>query len=133
MLLDSGASCSVISRAHIYHMLISPTHTMRLVNADGRDITPCGVATVTVCLGKFSARHMFVVVDHLSTPVLLGCDFLMSHGYVLDFEQCTFHRAQNPEEVLQLFPTQAISHPLHTITMDDDCPQAVPNTTAHSR
>ena len=66
ILLDSGASCSVISRSHVNHTPIKPTHRVRLVNADGRDITPCGVATVTIGLGKFSAEHKFVVVDHLS-------------------------------------------------------------------
>ena len=52
--------------------------------------------------------------------IILGCEFLMNHGYVLDFEWCTFHRAQIPEEVLQLLPTKTTPQPLHTITMDDE-------------
>ena len=62
MRLDSGASCSVISKPYISHTYISPTHTMRLVNADERDITPCGMAMMTIGLGKFATRHFFVVV-----------------------------------------------------------------------
>ena len=131
ILLDSGASCSVISKPHVYRTVIEPIHTVRLVNADGGDITPRGVAIMTIGLGKFSAKHKFVVVDHLSTPVILGCDFLMRHGYVLDFQQCTYHRSQNPEEVLQLqpawgHPPHTMPQPLHTITVDDECPQAIP-------
>ena len=86
ILLDSGASCSVVSRLHAAHAHITSAHTTRLVNADGRDITPCGTATLTISLGKFSTTHTFVVVDHLSTPVILGCDFLVNHSYVLDFK-----------------------------------------------
>ena len=60
MLLDSGASCSVISKQHVCPAHISPAHTMRLVNADGRDITTCGAVTMTIGLGKFSASHVFI-------------------------------------------------------------------------
>ena len=96
ILLDSGAS----SKPYAYHTVIEPIHTVRLANVDGRDIMPCGVAIMTIGLGKFSTEHKFVVVDHLSTPVILGFDFLTRHGYVLDFKQYTFYRSQNPEEVL---------------------------------
>ena len=55
----------------------------------------------------------------------------MRHGYVLDFKQCTFYRSQNPEEILQLQPAwenppHTIPRPLHMITIDDECPQAIP-------
>jgi len=130
MLLHSGASCSVISRPHATHAHVAPVHTTRLVNADGRDIAPCGVAAMTISPGKFSTAHTFVVVDHLSTPVILGCDFLMNHGYVLDFKRCTFHRAQTPEDVLQLLPTRT-TQPPHTITMNDECPEAIPTPCKH--
>jgi len=104
ILLNSGASCSVIAKPHVHHTQIKPMHTVRLINADGRDITPAGVAILTIDLGNFSAEHQFVVVDSLSTPVILGCDFLMGHGYVLDFQQCAFYRSQCPDEILQLRP-----------------------------
>ena len=130
MLLDSGASCSVASISCIPDMHIEPTSMIRLVNADGRDITPCGVATMTVGLGQFSTSHKFVVVDHLSTPVILGCDFLINHGYVLDFDHCNFYRTECPDEVLQLQSAQA--RPCNMITMDDECPQAMPTACKHA-
>jgi len=126
MLLNSGASCSVIAKPDVYTQ-IKPLHTVRLINADGRDIMPAGAAVMKIGLGKFSTKHQFVVVDHLSTPIILGCDFLMSHGYVLDFQKCTFYRSQYPDEILQLRPelidpSHTIPQPLHIITVDDECP-----------
>ena len=58
----------------------------------------------------------------MSTPVILGCDFLTNNGIVLHFKHGTFHRA---DQKLQLLPAEAI--PCHLITVDDDCPQAIPN------
>ena len=75
MLFDSVASCSVVSISCIPQVHIEPAHATKLVSVDGRDITPCGVATMPVGLGQFSTIHKFVVMDHLSTPVILGCDF----------------------------------------------------------
>ena len=80
MLLDSGASCSVASKSCIPDKHIEPIQSTRLINADGRDMTPCGLATMTVGLGQFSTNHKFVVVNHLSTPVILGCDFCLTMG-----------------------------------------------------
>ena len=122
MLLDSGASCSVASKSCVPDKHIEPIQSTRLVNADGRNITPCGVATMTVGLGQFSTSHKFVVVNHLSTPVILGCDFLFNHGYVLDFDRCTFHRTEVPDASL----------PCNMITLDDECPQAIPTTRKHT-
>ena len=86
MLLDLGASCSVASKSCIHSRLIESIQSTRLINADGRHVTPCGVATMTVELGQSSTNHKFVVVDFLSTPVILGCDFLIKHGYIIDFD-----------------------------------------------
>jgi len=36
MLLDFGASCSVVSKKHINIYQVSPGHSIQLVNADGR-------------------------------------------------------------------------------------------------
>ena len=44
---------------------------------------------LTVTLGSFSTEHPFIVVDHLSVPAILGCDFLREHGFVLNFESGT--------------------------------------------
>ena len=62
MLLDSGASCSVVSKRHIKVQEISPGQPIQLVNADGRDFTPLGISKMKISLGKISANHTFIVV-----------------------------------------------------------------------
>ena len=81
---------------------------------------------MTVTLGDFSAKQSFLVLDHLSTPVILGCDYLTTNGFILNFQQGTFYRAENPTQMLQLLPAESTS--CHLIAMDDDCPQAIPTT-----
>ena len=126
ILLDSGASCSVIRADYACKSEISPITTTKIVNADGRNIIPHGAITMTVTLGDFSAKQSFLVLDHLSTPVILGCDYLTTNGFILNFQQGTFYRAENPTQMLQLLPAESTS--CHLIAMDDDCPQAIPTT-----
>ena len=124
LLLDSGASCSVLSKDHLSPPNIKPISRTKLVNADGRNITPCGITNVTVTLGPFSTEHSFIVVDHLSVPAILGCDFLREHGFVLNFKSSTFHRADSPHQALPLELTELKS--CGAVTIDDDYPQAIP-------
>jgi len=86
VLLDSGASCSVIHASHITHANLTFTHTT-LINADGRQL---GTLTTTVDLRIHKASHNFIVVKELSVPAILGCDFLSKHRVILDFEQGVF-------------------------------------------
>jgi len=92
MLLDSGASCSVIHRDYVPPADLHPKRPMQLVNADGRGLASVGVTTMKVQLNNLEATQTFVVVERLSALVILGCDFLTMHGLVLDFERGTFHR-----------------------------------------
>ena len=121
ILLDSGASCSVLSKDHVSPPNIKPVARTKLINADGRNITPCGTTTLTVTLGPYSTEHPFIVVDHLSVPAILGCDFLREHGFVLNFESSTYYRADSPNQALPLQVTEW--RPCSTITIDEDCPR----------
>ena len=60
----------------------------------------------------------------MSVPAILGCDFLREHGFVLNFESGTYHRADSPDQVLPLHLTELRS--CSTVTIDEDCPQAIP-------
>ena len=91
-----AASCSVLSKDH----MSPPVARTKLVYADGRNITPCDTTTLTVTLGPFSTEHSFIVVEHLSVPAILGCDFLREHGFVLNFESGTYYRADSPNQAL---------------------------------
>ena len=124
MLLDFGVSCSVVCTDYVNQSEITPVMATKLINADRRNIIPHDTTTMTVTLGDFSIKQPFIVVEHLSTPAILGCDNLANNGFVLDFQQGTFHRAENPEQMLQLLSAESTS--CHSITADDDCPQAIP-------
>ena len=86
LLLDSGASCSVISKKHINIDKLSPENSIQLISADGRSYMPLGTSLATITLGEFSASHTFLVVEELSVPVIMGCDFMSKHGLVLDIQ-----------------------------------------------
>ena len=58
---------------------------MKLVNADGSDLAPLGTLVMKVSVGDIQTDHPFIVVDRLSVPVILGCDFVTRHGVVIDF------------------------------------------------
>ena len=75
-------------------------------------------------LGDFSVKQSFLVVEHLLTPVILGCDYLTTNGYNLNCKQETFHRAKNPIQKFQLIAAESLS--CHLNTMNDDSPIAIP-------
>ena len=56
---------------------------MKLVNAGGSDLAPLGTLVMKVSVGDIQTDHLFIVVDCLSVPVILGCDFLTRHGVVI--------------------------------------------------
>ena len=87
ILLDSRASCSVISNKHISVEQLQPAEGIQLINADGRSVFPSGTAKANVCLGTLHTSHSFMVLNELSSMAILGCDFLMKHNMVIDFSQ----------------------------------------------
>ena len=40
----------------------------------------------TVKLGVLSVKYSFIVVDHLTAPAILGCNFLVKQDLVMDFQ-----------------------------------------------
>ena len=97
MLLDSGASCSVVNKNYVSPRDMDTVGLVKLLNADGRSLTPVGTTSLKVNLGNLTAHQTFIVVEHLSAPVILGCDFLTKQGLVMDFEQGTFHSKESPD------------------------------------
>ena len=120
ILLDSGASCSVVCRDYVSPDDLEPMGQVKLVNADGRGLTSVGLATMKVGLPNLTAHQTFVVVENLSAPAILGCDFLTRHGLIMDFEKGTFH-TQGQEGRLSLKTTNSCM-----LVLDEDCPQAMP-------
>ena len=95
----------------------------KLVNADGSDLAPLGTLVMKVRVGDIQTDHLFIVVDCLSVPVILGCDFLTRHGVVIDFDHCTFSCSKNPKVRGKLMLSATNSCML---VIDSDLPQAIP-------
>ena len=81
--MDSGASCSVIHKDHVSPKKIKPAAPIKLMNADGSGVSPIGTVEMKVRLGGMEASQAFVVVDKLSAPAILGCDFLKGFMFSL--------------------------------------------------
>ena len=124
LLLDSGASCSVISREHVKLDKILPEQGTQLINADGRSFTPLGTTSVTITLEQFSVNHTFLVVDQLSVPVILGCDFMSKHGLVLDIQSRTAYQLGSGCKINLDTHIDKLCAP---IIIDDELPQALPS------
>lgn len=123
MLLDSGASCSVVCRDYVPTPALEPSGPERLVNADGRDLTPLGRATLEVCLPNLTTHQAFVVVERLSAPAILGCDFLVKHGLIIDFATATYY---SKASIMQKGKLSLRSGNSCALVLDEECPQAMP-------
>ena len=96
---------------------ISPGQPIQLVNADERDFTPLGTSRMIISLGKLSANHTFIVVEQLSVPVILGCDFMSEQALILDLQGGVVYQPGNKLH-LELPNTQTCN----AITIDDELP-----------
>jgi len=103
---------------------LHPLHGVQLVNADGRYVLPGGTSVMSVSLGNLQAEHTFLVLDSLSTPVILGCDFLVKHNIVIDFGQAVAYCTTNRGFQLKLHTSTAAT--CNKLTLDDELPQAIP-------
>ena len=130
MLLDSGASCSVVSKKHIKMQEISPGQPIYLVNADGRDFTPLGTSRMTVSLGKLSTNHTFIVVKQLSVPVILGCDFISDQALILDLQRGVVYQSGSSGSKLDLELPK--TQTCNAIIIDEELPQALPSKSTNS-
>ena len=128
ILLDSGASCSVISNKYISVEQLQPAEGIQLINADGRSVLPTGTAKVNVCLGTLHTSHSFMVLSELSSMVILGCDFLTKHNLVIDFSQGVAYSSTTPNFQLKLMHSGDTGNACRMLTLDDEFPQAIPTT-----
>ena len=127
ILLNSGASCSVMQAGHTPQTNLIEPSSITLINADGRKLTLLGTTTVKLDLGIMTVNHTLIVVEKLSTPVILGCDFLTKHCVILDFNIGTFNTPTLAQEgKIHLSPTHSCM-----LVLDDDHPEAMPSKLLH--
>ena len=93
VLLDSGAEDTLIStkQARLFGLRVNPleSNEVRYVGANGLDCVIDGWTVVEARVGQYMFHQRCVVIRDLSNPVLLGCDALINHGFVLNFETKT--------------------------------------------
>ena len=85
---------------------------------------------MAVTLGSLQVDHKFIVLDTLSTPVILGCDFLTKHNLIMDFSQQAVRHSNNPLFKLDM-PLVRMSS-CNALALDDELPQALPTTVKNS-
>ena len=97
--------------------------SITLLNADGSSLSLIGTTTAQVALNGLDTHGNFTVVNELSTPVILGCDFLLKHGVLLDIGKSTFYCKNSCVKPKRFnIPTEH----LNVLVLDDDLIQAVP-------
>ena len=125
ILLDSGVSCSVLSKDHRSPPSIKPITRTKLVNANDRNITPCSTTHSNCHLGIIFSRAHF----HCCWPPICSSDppwdviFEENMGlyWTLSLEH---YRADFPKQALPLHLSASKS--CNTVTIDEDCPQVIP-------
>ena len=105
-LLDSGAAVSVVRcdmLADCWRKDIVPvTGEQNTVAADGLPLDVIGRVVVPVSLGQFNADQEFIVVERLSVECILGADFLVKHGAVIDCRAGTLALGHQPRLVVPI-------------------------------
>jgi len=101
-LLDSGAAVSVCRHDLLPEGLhLDTTLAISTVGANGTPLDVQGQVTTNVAIGPFRATQDFVVVAGLTVDCLLGADFLLRHGAVLN---CKARTLQIGGCIIPLFP-----------------------------
>lgn len=80
---------------------------------------------MTITLGKLLADHTFLIVEQLSVPVILGCDFMSKQALVLDLKEGLAYQSGSPEDKLHLELRR--TEICNALVIDDELPQALPS------
>ena len=84
-----------------------------------------GTSRMKISLGKLSVNHTFIVVEQLSVPVILGCDFMSEQALILDLQGGVVYQSGFLENKLHLeLPN---TQTCNAIIIDDELPQALPS------
>ena len=99
MLLDSGASVSLIRRNFIKQATIQPVNVpVCLKNATGAAMRVLGTITTEVSMCESCTEHTFYVVAELIYPIIIGVDFFRKHQVSMQFTGTKAH-VQFPKSV----------------------------------
>lgn len=133
--VDSGAEVSVMS-LRLYNKISLHAYTelrnsrVRVKHAGGNPLSVVGEVQLSVAAGKYQTQHAFVVVDGLSSDLLIGEDFwykhCKNHAYdrpvivMKNGEEWPYWRATKEaqsgvrvREIVQIKPNEAVQLVLH--------------------
>ena len=105
-LIDSGASISAIKEQILPPNIevVGRQPSTNIVGANGSPIDVVGQLDISVSVtSEFSTMHTFMVVKDLNVDCLLGSDFLMKHGAIINYA----------DQVLTLGKDKPINVPLN--------------------
>ena len=57
------------------------------IGANGAPLDVVGQITMPVSIGNFTTEQVFVVVNALTVDCLLGADYLVAHGVIIDYKR----------------------------------------------
>ena len=135
LLVDTGSAVTLV-REDVWRdaksgsavQLESPVHTV--VAANGGKLNITGQCTIKIAVGPLSEDHVVLVTKNLHQECLLGADFLMRHGCVLDLQQTLFTK-EGPVHFVSSV-SSAHSTPvcfvtlIETVTVPPNCQMCLP-------
>ncbi|MGC8821243.1 MAG: reverse transcriptase domain-containing protein, partial [Fervidobacterium sp.] len=83
--IDTGASHSII-RSDMVSDNVVPLSGVRLRTATGENAAVVGTVNLRVCIGNSVFDHEFIVANIID-EIIIGMDFMASHGIVLDMKE----------------------------------------------
>ncbi|KFD61462.1 hypothetical protein M514_11037 [Trichuris suis] len=90
MLVDSGSAVTLIHQ-DVYRNWQDPPHltatACSILAANGTTIPTVGVCEVPFRFAKTTIRHRVYIVDGIPLDCVIGADFLLEHGCVIDASQ----------------------------------------------
>ncbi|TPP64653.1 hypothetical protein FGIG_03187 [Fasciola gigantica] len=99
LLIDTGASCSVINRS-LTKISRSVPLNGRLIAANGTVMPILGQVAGSVSIGRCTVQHQFLCAD-VAWDAILGMDFLRAHRIVIDFDRQLLVINERPEPIGQ--------------------------------
>lgn len=103
-LLDTGAAVSVVR-----HDVLGDNFKQKIIatqsatfGANGLPLEVLGQVTISVSLGDFNFLHLFIVVEKLSVPGILGADFLIEHKATINCNEGTLWLGEQVTLPLQI-------------------------------
>lgn len=100
-LIDTGANISVINKNSLStttyaDKALNPSHVKQVLAANGNHVKVLGKISIDVTIGSRSFTQTFHVLDQLHHNLILGFDFMKTHGAFLNFGNCTLELNDNP-------------------------------------